>query len=181
MYITFSLLLGCTCIPVYMYTSKHIYKYAYVHIYIYTYMHIYTNSVLLGCAVETILLDVGFVSAFVAECCSVLQCVAVYRSVLHCVVVFCSVVLGCAVERVEMSVCFTMCVAVCRAECSLTTIHGTHLIHCHMIYTHTDNTLPCGIQTHRHTDTQTIHCYGVATISRLLKIIGLFCRISSLL
>jgi len=25
------------------------------------------------------------------------------------------------------------------------------------------------------------HCYGVATISRLLKIIGLFCRISSLL
>ena len=27
----------------------------------------------------------------------------------------------------------------------------------------------------------TVLCYGVATISRLLKIIGLFCRISSLL
>jgi len=33
---------------------------------------------------------------------------------------------------------------------------------------------------HTHTNTR-IHAYGVATISRLLKIIGLFCRISSLL
>jgi len=88
MYITFSLLLDCTCIPVYIYTSKYIYKYAYVHIYIYTYMRIYTNSVLLGCAVETILLDVGLCFGV---CCRVLQCVAVCCSVLQCIAVFCIV------------------------------------------------------------------------------------------
>jgi len=116
MYITFSLLLGCTCIPVYMYTSKHIYKYAYVHIYIYTYMHIYTNSVLLGCAVETILLDVGFVSAFVAECCSVLQCVAVCCSVSQCFALCCSVLQCCAGlcsrARRDVSLFYNVCCSV---------------------------------------------------------------------
>ena len=36
-------------------------------------------------------------------------------------------------------------------------------------------------QTHKQTDTKCLYIYGVATISKLLKITGLFCRISSVL
>ena len=90
----------------------------------------------------------GCVLQRVAACCSVLQCVAVCCSVLQCVAVCCSV-LQCA------SVCCSalQCVAVC---CGVLQ-YGT--VWCSVVQ--------CGV----------VCCYGVATISRLLKIIGLFCRI----
>jgi len=87
----------------------------------------------------------------------VLQCVAVCCSVLQCVAVCCSV-LQCVVVRLQ-------CVAVCRsaiAECCNASVLVSPSSRSAL-------TLLSG-ETH-----------GVATISRLLKITGFFCRISSLL
>jgi len=49
-------------------------------------------------------------------------------------------------------------------------------IYKHILHTHTQ----IHVHAHRLTAVQTRTRYGVATISRLLKMIGLFCRISSL-
>jgi len=68
-----------------------------------------------------------------------------------------------------------------------------HIYRCryiHILYIHTCTPVPCpmvkssnvrpDIYTHIQICTFTYIYYGMATISRLLKIIGLFCRISSL-
>jgi len=88
----------------------------------------------------------------VAVCCSVLQCVAVGRSVLQCVAVCCSV-LQC------VAVCCSVlpCVAVC---CSV-----------RMAGAFTSDP-----PTQKEAHVCFLECYGVATISRLLRIIGLFCK-----
>jgi len=81
-----------------------------------------------------------------AVCCSVLQCVAVCFSVLQCVAVCCSVL-----QCVAVCCSVSQCVAVC---CSV--LQCIAVIHIWSLF--------C------------ILTYGVATISRLLKIIGLFCK-----
>ena len=97
----------------------------------------------------------------VAVCCSVLQCVAVCCSVLQCAAVCCSVLqciaVGCSVLQCVAVCCSVLqCVAVC-------------------------------CRTHMRTWKLSFHKRGlhstqnrVATNSKLLKIMGLFCRISSL-
>ena len=70
---------------------------------------------------------------------------------------------------------------------ALNTTTNTH-VHMHT-HTHTRTYTHTHPHTHTHTHTHThvygtyipIYTYGVATISRLLKIISLFCKISSLL
>ena len=111
----------------------------------------------------------------VAVCCSVLQCVAVCCSVLQCVAVCCSVFLSLALISVakELSVLWLaqcvvccsvlQCVAVC---CSV--------LRCVAVC--------CSVlQREQRALCSLAHscCYGVATMSRLHKITGLFCRISS--
>jgi len=71
--------------------------------------------------------------------------------------------------------------------------HGTHMnTQCHTSCTrnvtymheswHTyDDSFTCVTRLIRMCDMAHWHAYGVATMSRLLKVIGLFCRISSLL
>jgi len=91
--------------------------------------------------------------SLVAVCCSVLQCVAVCCSVLQCVAVCCSVL---------------QCVAVC---CSVRSL----ICYFALLCTFPPMFLLSPITACR------MRAYGVATISRLLKIIGLFCRVSSVL
>jgi len=94
----------------------------------------------------------------VAVCCSVLQHVAVCCSVVTCVAVCCSVL-----QCVAVCCIVATCVAVC-CGCS---VLGTA--------TH------CNIQDSLFWYKSLISTgYGVATISRLLQIIGLFCRMWSL-
>jgi len=82
----------------------------------------------------------------VAVCCSVLQCVAVYCIVLQCAAVDCS-----AFQCAAVCCSVLQCVAVC---CSV--------LQCVAVRCSANN--------------EGSHYYGVATISRLLKIIGLFCK-----
>jgi len=108
-------------------------------------------------------------------CCSVLQCVAVCYSVLQCVAVYCSV-LQCVAVCCSVLQCVAVCCSVlqCVAACC-------SVLQCVKCF----QTLPQFIpQRHRRSykthESQNLW-YGVATISRLLQIIGLFCRILSLL
>jgi len=92
----------------------------------------------------------------VVVCCGVLRCVAVCRGVLRCVAVCCSALqcprdipsISCMCSIPNNSYVILQCVAVsCKIECIL---YQNIIIY---------------------------DCYEVATISRLLKITGLFCRI----
>jgi len=103
----------------------------------------------------------------VVVCCSVLQCVlqcvVVCCSVLSCVVLCCSVLQGIAVccrilQCVAACYCVLQCVAVC---CSVSQCVAVVALCC--------SVLQCVALTSPAT-------YGVATISRLLKVIGLFCK-----
>jgi len=144
------------------------------------------------------------VSQCVAVCRSVSQCVAVCCSVLQCVAMCCSV-LQCVAECVAVS-CVLQCIAsstnylrVCRerdrpwqttpaciypskSPVSPPKCHVCDMIHSHMRATSSyewgDQFI--GVWPHSFADVCPSK-YGVATVSRLLKIIGLFCRISSLL
>ena len=110
-------------------------------------------------------------------CCSVLQCVAVCCSVLQCVTGSRDVMfwpLNHVQNRPDLSesqnitglmytggVCVSVCVcmSVCLGMCVRVDAHA----HAHA-------------HTHTHAYMHTHDKYGVATISRLLKIIGLFCK-----
>jgi len=124
-----------------------------------------------------------------------LQCVVVCCSVLQCVAVCCSVLQwhNCAdIQYAEVhgsvAVCGSVlqCVAVCcsllqfvAVRCSYITVQTFNILQCIVVYR---SVLQCVAVC-----CSVCQCfyrypkYGVATISRLLKIIGLFCRISSLL
>jgi len=69
---------------------------------------------------------------------------------------------------VYVCVCVCMCVYVCVCVCVCV---------CVMLSV----SVPGGVLCVRETEHLSICVYGVATISRLLKIRGLFCRLSSLL
>ena len=110
-------------------------------------------------------------------CCRVLPCDAVCYSVLRCVLflfTICTVISSRELEKHGRSAeCVAVCcvvlrgVAVCCsafqsvAECSIS-LYSVHNLHC-------DALSPILRLGH--------HIYGVAIISRLLKITGLFCRI----
>ena len=104
----------------------------------------------------------------VAVCCSVLQCVAVCCSVLQCVAVCCSVL---------------QCLAACCSVLQYVPVCWARLV-CAGLFPQTSPTM-CGRFAERELHTEALYKssthYGVASISRLLTIIGLFCRISSLL
>jgi len=91
----------------------------------------------------------------------------------------------CACVHIHVRVCVRVCVreSVCDSQES-----WPHMVGCHG----PDNTFPCTSHGPLHTSAAALRCtiltkqnpkstYGVATMSRRLKIIGLFCRISSLL
>jgi len=111
-------------------------------------------------------------------CCSVLQCVAVCCSVLQCVAVCCSVL---------------RCVAVCCSHLSFflgwrisNVITGPGEWCSHYSVTqglgHDSVAQEAAEREYEKTTSACTVCYyGVATISRLLTIQGLFCRIQSLL
>jgi len=98
--------------------------------------------------------------------CSVLQCVAVCRSVLQCVAVLCSV-----------SQCVVVCHCIVVCTPNTTYVWNNILFQAwHSIKTHTQTQ-----HTHRQVKEighQLVYLptYGVATISRLFKIIGLYCK-----
>ena len=118
-----------------------------------------------------------------------LQCASVYCGVLQCVAVCCS-----ALQRVAacckalssipfVSACCSVlqCVTLCVA------VHGSVLQDLLAVF-HTSSPCPmtatrCNQPQHTAALAQDVlqTSYRVATISRLLKIIGLFCRIKSLL
>jgi len=133
-------------------------------------------------------------------CCSVLQCDAVCCSVLQCVAVCCSV-MQCAAVCWEVLQCVAVCCSVlqCVAVC-FSTLQCAAV--CHSVW----QCLFSDARTSRYSEdfspplslslshslaissafSETsvralLRSYGVSTISRLLKIIGLSCRISSLL
>jgi len=104
----------------------------------------------------------------VAVCCSVLQCVAVCCSVLQCVAVYCRnhITHTYVSQNMNTSSC------------------DTHTYTSHVTHMHMSNIICMVSRTHYFAETFCWHgfCwYGVATITRLLKIVVLFCRESSLL
>jgi len=116
--------------------------------------------------------------------CSVLQCVAVCCSVLQCVAVCCSVELACTMLHVW-----------CIWSSHLTHLWMNHFMNKPGSFNSLQYTCVFWIRTLRcvcwcpsvvhmkalHDSSLNESCYGVATISRLLKMITLFCRTSSLL
>jgi len=115
-----------------------------------------------------------YVAVWVAVCCSVgcsvLQCGLQYVAVR--VAVCCSV--GCSVLQ-----CGLQCVAV---SCSMLRYVAVWVaVCCSVGYSMKDHKLPCHTYMHvSHTCTYVSHTkasYGLTTLHRLLKIIGLFCRI----
>jgi len=127
----------------------------------------------------------------VAVCCGVSQCVAVCYSVLQCIAEFplplirqdvLQFVAGCcSVLQCDEVYCSTDMVFV-SSECIL--VLQSVAIRCSILQCVAEITWPLSnymaVIIPLETCTAT-HCYGVTTISRLLKIIGLFCRILSLL
>ena len=123
----------------------------------------------------------------VAVCCSVLQCVAVCYSVLQCVAVCCRV-LPCVAVCCSVLQCLAVCCSVlrCDAHCSICLHYCNICVHQkkepyipskRALYSFKKS--PIFLQKEPYILPNTP--YGVATITRLLNIIGLFCRISSLL
>jgi len=138
---------------------------------------------------------------YITVCCSALQCVAVCCSVLQCgnsndtyesvtYITVCCSVLQCA------AVCCSVlqCVAVCCVKCCSVGIRMRQR-HTSLQYTAKQRKILHHTATHCHTLQHTakqrniLHhtatqcktaaallLYGVATLSRLLKIIGLFCK-----
>ena len=132
----------------------------------------------------------------IAVCCSLLQCIAVschissltYQHV--CVAVCCSVLQSVAVccsvmsyQSIDVSTCvccsLLQCIAVCGSalQCHVMSVHcsvTSYQLVSTCVYIHV---LEGVLDKHSSARRR----YGVATMSRPLKIIGLFCRISSLL
>ena len=102
----------------------------------------------------------------VAVCCSVLQCIAVCCSVLQCVAVCCSVF-----QCVAVCCSVLQCVPVCCSVSQCVAVWRT-VLQCDADK-FVSNSMP--------PRAAIAECYAVATVSRIDKIIGLFCRISSLL
>jgi len=119
---------------------------------------------------------------YVAVCCSVWQCVAMCWAVcvklltdICCIVLQCGAVCCSLSQYVAVCCSVLQCVAVCgrllRDTChALLKIHYIYIyMHIYIyIYIYTWRTAIC-IQPF-------MRVYGVATITRLLKIIGLFCK-----
>ena len=104
---------------------------------------------------------------------SVLQCVAVCYSVLQCVTVRCSV-LQCVAVCCSVSQCFFMAQPsagdCCEGGDRLWMSHGTHVNHSWNTYEWVMSHIWMSHATHVN------ESYGVATMSRRLKIISLFCK-----
>ena len=97
----------------------------------------------------------------VAVCCSVLQCVAVCCSVLQCVAVCCSVL---------------QCVRICDVTLHISMTLWITAKSCHVtLWQYMWHACNKAIMRIYDYDV-TLYDYGVATISRLLEIIGLFCK-----
>jgi len=101
----------------------------------------------------------------VVVCCSVVQCVAVCCNVLQCVAVCCSVlqhVAVCCSDGMIPPPSVPICVTRPIHMCAVTHLHETPYMHIHgniCIRIYVD-----------------VSVYGVASLCRLLTIIGLFCK-----
>ena len=126
----------------------------------------------------------------VAVCCNALQCVAVHCSALQCVAVRCSA-LQCVAVRCSAFKRVAGCCRVLQSriyecyikrQCIWIIVHNANEYESYATFAQHFFRNPdfgCGVDLWD--CFRIIQCYGVATISRLLKIIGLFSRISSLL
>jgi len=117
------------------------------------------------------------------------------NNVFWCTLALTCLLLTCAQNRyilyfrLFMFVCVCVCVRVCVCVCAC--VNASIHTYAHTSHTHTHTRARA--HTHTHLSTHCVYLlmrvlvcmnvcvYGVATISRLLKIIGFFCRISSLL
>ena len=107
----------------------------------------------------------GWRAVFVAVCLNVLQCVAVYLNVLQCVAVYLNVL-----QCVAVYLHVLQCVAVYLNVLQCVAVY-LNVLQCVAVYL--NDLQKCVIQG----GVQYIYIYyGVATISRLLRIIGLFCK-----
>ena len=114
-------------------------------------------------------------------CCSMLQCIAICRSALQCVACRCVAVCCSALQRLAALIApdtlqhtATHCNTLQHTATHCNTLQHT-ATHCNTL----QHTTPhCITQQHEYSRKS---FYGVAVIGRLLQIIGLFCRISSLL
>jgi len=112
------------------------------------------------------------VCVYMSVCVCVCVCVCVYMSVCLCV---------CVCVCVYMSVCLCVCVSVCPCVCVRVSVSKHQSV--------SEDVSDCNTGGFRLQHRGSLHikhpwcrsaCYGVATMSRRLKITGLFCRISSL-
>ena len=134
----------------------------------------------------------------VAACCSVIQCVVVCCSMLHCVAVCCSVLQCVAIQDCLQYVaesCSTLhCVTVCcnvffrallRTAACYRVAETHRMPYVYRSFSGKEHTISGSFAennlqlkaSYGSLPPYTVCCYGVATISRLLQIIGLFCRI----
>ena len=118
------------------------------------------------CSVLYICLRIRVCASDVQVCCSVLQCVVVCCSVLQCVAVYIHLFTHLCVY--VWCTCLLQCVAVCCSvlQCVALCIH---------LLTHSCVYVWCTCAVY-HQFTRERDIYGVATISRLLKMIGHFCK-----
>jgi len=108
----------------------------------------------------------------VAVCCNLWQCVEVHGSVLQCVAVL-LLCCRCRNRRAALCCIVLQCIVVC---CNAVPVRGSFVVACGSV-------LHCAAVYFRVRQCSAVCCivlYGVATISRLLKITRLFYRISSL-
>jgi len=123
----------------------------------------------------------------VAVCCGVLQCVAVCCSVLQCVAVCCSVLQYVEVccSTLHLSRRCSLCAHATRMECTMTSPSTQVCVAvCCSLLQYVAPFLTLLYTCTRNTGTMirsSSQKYGVAMVIRIDKIIGLFCRISSLL
>jgi len=95
----------------------------------------------------------------VAECCRVLQCVAGYCRVLQCVAECCSVLQ-----------CITMCCTVSQFVLNFCSMLQCVAAYCSVLQCDLDSDI------HEAVSLPSYQSYGVALVSRIDKIIGLFCK-----
>jgi len=121
------------------------------------------------------------VSQCVAVCCNLLQCVAVCCSVSQYVAVCCSV-LQCAAVHCSALQCVAACCSALQFVVHIAIVPVRDMAHAYAWH----DSWKC-VTWLIHTTKQCVSNrgipiqYGVATVSRIDKIVGLFCRISSLL
>ena len=130
----------------------------------------------------------------VAVCCSVLQCVTVCYSVLQCVAVYCSVLqriaVRCSILQRAAACCSVLqWIRTSSLSCDqahskskdfqISNFHSLHVVSVERVVFKdvcACAAVSCCSALMQCVVAERYICYGVATISRILKMIGLFCK-----